>query len=139
VPVANAAQQHVFDGTTSPVVQSLVSCIRMMDSELPPLPAGSPGKSADSEISNSPSRATRRHRRHSTIEREINHLRDLLQSERRRADEAETRTRETLAHLKTINDARLNALQEAAQATEKLKYEVQIMISDLHADGGELY
>ena len=66
--------------------------------------------------------ASRRHGRHtSDIEREIRHLRDLLQLERQRADDAEERTRETLVHLKTINEARIKAVQEASQATEELR------------------
>lgn len=67
--------------------------------------------------------ASRRHGRHtSDIERETRHLRELLQLERQRADDAEERIRETLLHLKTINEARIKAVQEASQATEELRY-----------------
>ncbi|KAF8732380.1 hypothetical protein AX14_004458 [Amanita brunnescens Koide BX004] len=71
---------------------------------------------------NSQDHASRRHGRHtSDIEREIRRLHELLQIERQRADDADARTRETLAHLKTVNEARIKAVQEASQATEELR------------------
>ncbi|KAM6502177.1 hypothetical protein JOM56_002154 [Amanita muscaria] len=93
-----------------------------MGSELPPLPPHSPR----TESHGSP-KPTGRHRRHSTTEREVKHLRDLLLNERKRADEAEARTHETLSHLKVINEARIKALHEATQAMEELKlYKIQL-------------
>lgn len=67
--------------------------------------------------------ASRKHGRHtSDVEHEIRHLRQLLQLERQRADEATAKTQESLAHLKTINEARIKAVQEASQASEELRY-----------------
>ncbi|KAK2467860.1 hypothetical protein APHAL10511_000155 [Amanita phalloides] len=73
-------------------------------------------------------RTSRRHDRYaSDAEREIRHLRELLQLERQRAEDAEARTRESLAHLKSVNEARIKALQEASQATEEVKlYKIQL-------------
>ncbi len=70
----------------------------------------------------SPEPASRKHGRHtSDVEHEIRHLRQLSQLERQRADDAAAKTEETLAHLKTINEARIKAVQEASQATEELR------------------
>ncbi|KAF8629127.1 hypothetical protein AX17_005713 [Amanita inopinata Kibby_2008] len=111
-----------------------------MESELPPLPIstarmtastfenGQPTRPLPNVSENGSGHTTPRHSRHSReIEHEIRHLRDLLLLERQRADEAEARTREALNHLKTINDARVNALQDAGKANEELNlYKIQL-------------
>ena len=47
-----------------------------------------------------------------------------LSEEKRRADNAELKLSEAMAHLKTINDARLLAMQDAARAKEELRFVV---------------
>ncbi|PFH52078.1 hypothetical protein AMATHDRAFT_2557 [Amanita thiersii Skay4041] len=74
----------------------------------------------------------------SEVEREFRHLRDLLRLEKQRGDEAEARTHEAIAHLKTINEARLKALHEAAKANEELK-QVLDMNPSLEAAQKEIY
>ena len=54
--------------------------------------------------------------------REILHtLADRYYSEKRRADDAERMLQELVIRLKTINEARLQALHDAAKANEELK------------------
>ncbi len=58
---------------------------------------------------------------HEEITRTYKKLQYQLQDERRRADEAERKLVEVTAHLKTVNEARLIAMQDAAQAKEDLR------------------
>lgn len=54
--------------------------------------------------------------------REILHtLADRYYAEKRRADDAERMLQELIIRLKTINEARLQALHDAAKANEELK------------------
>jgi hypothetical protein len=54
--------------------------------------------------------------------REILHtLADRYYAEKRRADDAERMLQELIIHLKTVNEARLQALHDAAKANEELK------------------
>ena len=54
--------------------------------------------------------------------REILHtLADQYYAEKRRADDAERMLQELIIRLKTINEARLQALHDAAKANEELK------------------
>lgn len=54
--------------------------------------------------------------------REMVHtLADQYYAEKRRADDAERMLQELIIRLKTINDARLQALHDAAKANEELK------------------
>jgi hypothetical protein len=55
------------------------------------------------------------------ITRTFKKLQTQLLDEKRRADDAERRLAEVTAHLKTVNDARLRAMQDAAQAREDLR------------------
>lgn len=110
--------------------------------ELPPLPQNPPveqtsihsvlessGASSTDTESNARSSHTRESTRSSRsfgIYGEITHTFKKLQTqllvEKRRADEAERRLSEVTAHLKTVNDARLRAMQDAAQAREDLRH-----------------
>lgn len=57
--------------------------------------------------------------------REILHtLADRYYAEKRRADDAERMLQELIIRLKTINEARLQALHDAAKANEELKWVV---------------
>ncbi|KAF8813722.1 hypothetical protein BYT27DRAFT_7180475 [Phlegmacium glaucopus] len=57
----------------------------------------------------------------------LHHLADQYHAEKRRADDAERMLQELTVHLKTINDARLQALHDAAKANEELKlYKIQL-------------
>ena len=47
---------------------------------------------------------------------------EQLRAEKQRADEAERRLLDIAARLKTTNDARLDALQDAARAKAELEY-----------------
>jgi len=55
------------------------------------------------------------------ITRTFKKLQTQLLDEKRRADGAERRLAEVTAHLKAVNDARLKAMQDAAQAREDLR------------------
>lgn len=89
--------------------------------------------------SNSHSTRSGRSRRHpsSNDDREAREISQLLlkfteqiQVEKRRADEAERKTREVTEHLRRVNDARLRALQEAQKANEELKlYKTQLLLA----------
>jgi hypothetical protein len=48
-------------------------------------------------------------------------LQAQLQDEKRRADDAERKLAQVTTHLKTVNEARLIAMQDAAQAKEDLR------------------
>ncbi|TFK44469.1 hypothetical protein BDQ12DRAFT_661221 [Crucibulum laeve] len=61
------------------------------------------------------------------LKRMVHQLTMHLQAERRRADDAERRAKDTIAYLKSINDARLVALQDAARANAGLQlYKIQL-------------
>ncbi|KAI0638584.1 hypothetical protein C8Q77DRAFT_441550 [Trametes polyzona] len=60
------------------------------------------------------------------LKRTLFTLSEQLKAERQRADAAENKTREVLAHFKSANEARLAAEQEAARANEALRlYKLQ--------------
>ncbi|KAF8906477.1 hypothetical protein CPB84DRAFT_1844332 [Gymnopilus junonius] len=71
---------------------------------------------------------------HAEVERGLEKLQAQLQQEKRRseiaekrAEDAERKLDELTAHLKVINDARLEALREAGRANEELKlYRIQL-------------
>jgi len=67
------------------------------------------------------SRSSRESWIHEEISRTYKKLQYQLQDERRRADDAERKLVEVTAHLKTVNEARLIAMQDAAQAKEDLR------------------
>lgn len=57
--------------------------------------------------------------------REMLHtLADRYYAEKRRADDAERMLQDLIIRMKTINEARLQALHDAAKANEELKYVV---------------
>ena len=65
---------------------------------------------------------TSRHDEPRSSRREILHtLADQYYAEKRRADDAERMLQELIIRLKTINEARLQALHDAAKANEELK------------------
>ncbi|KAF9481558.1 hypothetical protein BDN70DRAFT_854970 [Pholiota conissans] len=76
------------------------------------------------------SRSTRISERESLeeeIKRTVKTLRAQVDTERRRADNAERKVREMAAHLKAVNDARLEALRDAGRAKEELRlYKIQL-------------
>lgn len=51
----------------------------------------------------------------------LHNITDQYHAEKRRADDAERMLQELTIHLKAINDARLQALHDAAKANEELK------------------
>lgn len=51
----------------------------------------------------------------------LHNLADQYYAEKRRADDAERMLQELIIRLKTINEARLQALHDAAKANEELK------------------
>jgi hypothetical protein len=55
------------------------------------------------------------------ITRTFKKLQSQLLDEKRRADDAERRLAEVTAHLKAVNEARVKAMQDAAQAREDLR------------------
>ncbi|KAJ3507343.1 hypothetical protein NLJ89_g6362 [Agrocybe chaxingu] len=80
--------------------------------------------SSDADSTDSRERS-RRVSKHSEVYedtiRAIAQLRTQLDYERQRANDAESKLQEVTAHLKAINDARIQAMHDAAQAKEELK------------------
>ncbi|KAF9528494.1 hypothetical protein CPB83DRAFT_854244 [Crepidotus variabilis] len=115
------------------------------DRDLPPLPQDPPtgppsirhsvSETTGTSISNTESGSRRSSRRSSKessivydeITRTFKRLQSQVLDEKKRADEAERRLLEVTAHLKAVNDARLQAMQESARAQEELKlYKIQL-------------
>jgi len=100
------------------------------DRDLPFIPILSNIASSSNSHSTRSIDRTGRSRRHpsSNEDREAKEISQLLlkfteqiQLEKRRADEAERKTREITEHLRSVNHARLLALQDAQRANEELK------------------
>ncbi|CAA7259167.1 unnamed protein product [Cyclocybe aegerita] len=86
--------------------------------------------SSDADSTDSRERS-RRVSKHSEVYedtiRAIAQLRTQLDYERQRANDAESKLQEVTAHLKSINDARIQAMHDAAQAKEELNvYKIQL-------------
>ena len=119
------------------------------DRDLPPLPQDPPqqrnasarmstGDSSSSSLvsrTTSGSRSTRTSERlrprdglgHHEVLQAFQKLNFQLSEEKRRADNAELKLSDAMGHLKTINDARLLAMQDAARAKEELRFVVHSM------------
>lgn len=67
------------------------------------------------------SRTSERESLEEEIKRTVKTLRAQVDTERRRADNAERKVREMTSHLKAVNDARLEALRDASRAKEELR------------------
>ena len=110
----------------------------MSERDLPPPPSferpvfGDPSDSYDDSSFNSQSTSFRSRARSSRsghsyllhdehVQTLLQQFKDQLQTERRRADDAERHVRELTEHLKVVNDARQAAMRDAAKANEELR------------------
>jgi hypothetical protein len=111
-------------------VPSACTTMASGDRDLPFIPILSNNPPSSNSHSTRSFDRTGRSRRHpsSNDDREAKEISQLLlkfteqiQLEKRRADEAERKTREITEHLRSVNHARLLALQDAQRANEELK------------------